>query len=266
MKLILASALAVAAVAGAASAETRILYGDLNLSTAAGVAAFDARIANAAQSMCKDATRPVSRLSDSAHCAAAVRAEAVSQLPAQARAQYAANRRSPCKPGEEQWRPKGPTERSAGPFSVRDLRRRHIAAITVTRARNTDSPHRTCRRQERRTLRRHAMKTEFATASILALTSFAAALLGTGAPAFAAEKEARIPFSDLNLSTGRGADLLDVRIEQATRDLCRGARRPGSRINDRAYCQAAVRNEVMRQLPAASQRDYALARLPRIDL
>ncbi len=115
------------------------------------------------------------------------------------------------------------------------------------------------------------MKTPFPTASflsasLLAAAAFAAALLGTGAPAFAAEKEARIPFADLNLSTTRDADVLDVRIDQAARDLCRGARRPGSRINDRAYCQAAVRAEAMRQLPLSSQRDYALARLPRIDL
>jgi UrcA family protein len=95
MKSILAAALAVAALvgAGAASAETaRIPFGDLNLATPSGAAAFDARIAVASHSMCKNATRPASRLNDSAHCAAAVRAEAVSQLPAQARAQYAANR------------------------------------------------------------------------------------------------------------------------------------------------------------------------------
>ena len=94
MKLILASALAVAAIAGAASAETRIAYGDLNLSTAAGAAAFDARVADVAQSMCKNATRPVSRLNDRAHCAAAVRAEAVSQLPSPTRARYIAHRQS----------------------------------------------------------------------------------------------------------------------------------------------------------------------------
>ncbi|GEM_PF-547663 len=115
------------------------------------------------------------------------------------------------------------------------------------------------------------MKTEFPTASflsasLLAAAAFAAALLGTGVPAFAGEKEARIPFSDLNLSTTRGADVLDVRIDQAARDLCRDARRPGGRISDRAWCQAAVRAEVMRQLPLAAQRDYAVARLPRIDL
>jgi UrcA family protein len=102
--------------------------------------------------------------------------------------------------------------------------------------------------------------------SVLASAALAAALLCAGAPAFAGDREARIPLTDLNLSTVRGADLLDVRIEAASRDLCRGARRPGSRINDRAYCQAAVRAEVMRQLPTASQRDYALARLPRIEL
>ena len=44
MKLILASALAVAAIAGSAAAQNaRIPYGDLNLSTPAGAAAFDAR-------------------------------------------------------------------------------------------------------------------------------------------------------------------------------------------------------------------------------
>ncbi|NBW10945.1 MAG: UrcA family protein [Caulobacteraceae bacterium] len=92
MKTLLASALAIAAIAGAASAETRIPYGDLNLSTAAGAAAFDARVEAAARNMCKDATRPNSRLPDTAHCAAAVRAEAVSRLPAPARAEYAAQR------------------------------------------------------------------------------------------------------------------------------------------------------------------------------
>ncbi|QTC91214.1 UrcA family protein [Brevundimonas goettingensis] len=93
MKLILTAALAAAAIAGSASAQNaRIPYGDLNLSTASGADAFDARIAKAAQSMCKNATRPVSRLNDSAQCAAAVRAEAVAQLPGQTRAQYAANR------------------------------------------------------------------------------------------------------------------------------------------------------------------------------
>jgi UrcA family protein len=110
------------------------------------------------------------------------------------------------------------------------------------------------------------MKTEL----VLASAALAAALLCSGAPAFAGDRqedrEARIPLTDLNLATARGADLLDVRIDAVTRDLCRGARRPGSRINDRAWCQAAVRAEVMRQLPAASQRDYALARLPRIEL
>jgi UrcA family protein len=98
MKLILTAALAVAALAGAASAQSyngsaaRIPYGDLNLSTASGAAAFDARIDATAETMCRNATRPASRLKDTAHCAAAVRAEAVSQLPTQARAQYAANR------------------------------------------------------------------------------------------------------------------------------------------------------------------------------
>lgn len=104
------------------------------------------------------------------------------------------------------------------------------------------------------------------TASLLAAAAFAAALVGTGAPAFAAEREARIPFSDLNLSTVRGADLLDVRIDAAARDLCRGARLPNSRISDHANCRAAVRAQVMRQLPQSALQDYAGARQTRIDL
>lgn len=103
MKLILATVLALttlsgAALAGAAAAQTnsasvaRIPFGDLNLSTASGAAAFDSRVAKAAQTMCRNATRPASRLNDSAHCTAAVRAEAVSQLPTPTRARYVAHR------------------------------------------------------------------------------------------------------------------------------------------------------------------------------
>jgi UrcA family protein len=120
--------------------------------------------------------------------------------------------------------------------------------------------------QSDETLRRPAMKIE----PVLASAALAVALLCSGAPAFAGDRntdqEARISLTDLNLATARGADLLDVRIEAASRDLCRNARRPASRLSDRAFCQAAVRAEVMRQLPAGSQRDYAQARQPRIDL
>lgn len=99
MKLILATALALTALSGAASAQTsngstRIPFGDLNLSTPAGAAALDTRIDKAARTMCRNATRPASRLSDSAHCVAAVRAEAVSKLPTPTRARYVAHRQS----------------------------------------------------------------------------------------------------------------------------------------------------------------------------
>lgn len=104
MKLILATALALTTLSGAAFAGTapaqtssgpaRIPFGDLNLSTASGAATLDTRIEKAAQTMCRNATRPASRLNDSAHCAAAVRAEAVSQLPTPTRARYIAHRQS----------------------------------------------------------------------------------------------------------------------------------------------------------------------------
>ena len=95
-------------------------------------------------------------------------------------------------------------------------------------------------------------------------SAFAAVSLFAAAPASA--QEARIAFGDLNLATTAGADGLDARIDAASRSLCRWVRRPGSKINDRAFCTAAVRAEVMRQLPARARYDYALARLPRVDI
>lgn len=85
MKMFFAAALAATALSalavGSASAQTaRIPFGDLDLSTTAGAAAFDARIDTAAKAMCRNVTRPASRLNDSANCAAAVRAEALAQL------------------------------------------------------------------------------------------------------------------------------------------------------------------------------------------
>ena len=99
---------------------------------------------------------------------------------------------------------------------------------------------------------------------VIAAFAVAAACLFTAVPASA--DEARVAVGDLNFASVAGADSLDARIDAATRNLCRNARRPGSRINDRAFCAAAVRAEVMRQLPARARYDYALARLPRVDI
>jgi len=94
-------------------------------------------------------------------------------------------------------------------------------------------------------------------ASLIAATLF----VGT-----ASAQEARIAVGDLNLATASGAAALDRRIETTARDLCRSARRTGSRITDRAYCTAAVRTEVMRQLPPRAQADYASARRASVTL
>ncbi len=87
--------------------------------------------------------------------------------------------------------------------------------------------------------------------------SLVAAILFAGA---ASAEEARIAVGDLNLATPAGAAALDARVETLARDLCRGARRTASLISDRAYCEAAVRAEVMRQLPASSRAEYASTR------
>ena len=87
----LAAVLIVASAAGAASAQTggaRIAWGDLDLSTAAGAEAFDARIRAAARKMCRGVPVTAGR----AACHAAVRDEAVSLLPGAAQVDYALSR------------------------------------------------------------------------------------------------------------------------------------------------------------------------------
>ena len=87
----LAAVLIVASAAGAASAHSggvRIAWGDLDLSTAAGAEAFDARVRAAARKMC----RGVPVTGGRAACHAAVRDEAVGLLPGAAQVDYALSR------------------------------------------------------------------------------------------------------------------------------------------------------------------------------
>lgn len=93
------------------------------------------------------------------------------------------------------------------------------------------------------------------------LASLAAVLLLATAGSASAQ-EARVRWGDLDLSSAGGADAFDARVGAAADRLCRDARRPGSRISDRAFCRAAVRDEAVRQLPGAARVDYALGRRP----
>jgi UrcA family protein len=86
----------------------------------------------------------------------------------------------------------------------------------------------------------------------------AAAALSLAAPAMAADP-LRISLADLDLGTVQGAAELDARIDAAAAALCRDARRPGSRLSDRAYCEAGVRAEVMAALPRRAHADYVRA-------
>jgi UrcA family protein len=86
----------------------------------------------------------------------------------------------------------------------------------------------------------------------------AAAALSLAAPAVAADP-LRISLADLDLGTVQGAAALDARIDAAADHLCRDALRPGSRLSDRAYCEAAVRAEVMDALPFRARSQYARA-------
>lgn len=93
-----------------------------------------------------------------------------------------------------------------------------------------------------------------------------AAVLALAAAGTASAQETRIGWGDLDLSTAAGADAFDARVDAAARRLCRGARRTGSNINDRAFCLAAVKGEALRQLPDHVQVDYALSRLPVVEV
>ncbi|MBU1538997.1 MAG: UrcA family protein [Alphaproteobacteria bacterium] len=89
-----------------------------------------------------------------------------------------------------------------------------------------------------------------------------AAVLALAAAGSASAQEARIAWSDLDLSSAAGAAAFDARIEVAARRLCRDARSPGRLASDRAWCRASVRAEAIRLLPGRVQVDYALSRLP----
>lgn len=81
------AALLVAGAASASPVEERIPFGDLDLSSRAGAAAFDARISRAADRFCRTVRaieRPV--------CRNGVRHEALSLLPRAARTDYARGR------------------------------------------------------------------------------------------------------------------------------------------------------------------------------
>lgn len=94
------------------------------------------------------------------------------------------------------------------------------------------------------------------------LASLVAALIVASAAGSTSAQEARIGWGDLDLSSAAGAAAFDARVSTAADRMCRGARRPGSRLSDRAFCRTAVRNEAVRRLPGSVQVDYALSRLP----
>lgn len=88
-RILFFSTAALFAADSASADDLRIRYGDLDLATATGAAALDARIARAAQSYCAPyigVRKP--------ECRQAVRAEVLRSLPDDARTDYARGRRS----------------------------------------------------------------------------------------------------------------------------------------------------------------------------
>ncbi len=73
----------------AQSPDARIPFGDLDLSSAAGAAAFDARVDQAADQMCRDFAVTGSRIPNRQACRSTVRSEALRQLPRSRQVEYA---------------------------------------------------------------------------------------------------------------------------------------------------------------------------------
>ncbi|HZV83431.1 MAG TPA: UrcA family protein, partial [Brevundimonas sp.] len=59
---VLAAALSLAAGGAAFAGDARIVWGDLDLASATGADAFDARVERAARRLCRGAVRPASRI------------------------------------------------------------------------------------------------------------------------------------------------------------------------------------------------------------
>ena len=92
------------------------------------------------------------------------------------------------------------------------------------------------------------------------LASLAAVLVVSLAAGAASAQEARIGWGDLDLSSAAGAEAFDARVSAAADRLCRGVRRPGSRLSDRTFCRAAVRaGLVSRVVPLDKLMEEALA-------
>ena len=86
---LLALALLATAAPAAAQNAVRVPFGDLNLSTSSGAAAFDARVAAEARDACQRGPRMVDSL-----CVRQVTREAVRQLPQTRQDDYARARRA----------------------------------------------------------------------------------------------------------------------------------------------------------------------------
>ena len=94
MTRLIASVLAACALAGAgaASAESRIPFGDLDLATTEGAATFDARVETAARQFCRATGGAISPLAERTACEREFRKEAFSLLPDHAQVRYAVSR------------------------------------------------------------------------------------------------------------------------------------------------------------------------------
>jgi len=113
--------------------------------------------------------------------------------------------------------------------------------------------------QERRSSPQEtAMKTLASLAAVLTLAAVPTLLQANSANA----GEVRIAWGDLDLSTAAGAETFDARIRAAARKLCRNK----PMIGGFAACQAAVRDEAVTRLPGAAQVDYALSRVPLVEV
>lgn len=85
------------------------------------------------------------------------------------------------------------------------------------------------------------------------LTTLAVAAFAVAAPAVA--QNARLGFSDLDVSTPAGRAELGTRIDNAARQFCTGQRTTGSRMVSRECVEDAT-TEIVEKLPAHLRQAY----------
>lgn len=89
---------------------------------------------------------------------------------------------------------------------------------------------------------------------------FTAAVMASSPLTAAAQSNAPVTWSDLDVSTPEGAAELDSRINASARRACRSLRTTGSNRNPISFCRDEIREGVLRRMDEPTREAYNRAR------